>query len=224
MKNWVAEGVASDAIKFTHQLAIPLNKLPWFERSAPAKILWPELISSRSCGPYTLLFPFPVKYKKPAILNHFVMLSRVCYWEENIGKQRMQPSKSISSNVFFLSIPFNKLPWFERSAPAKILWPELISGGSCWPLFFPFPVSWCGCSPCVSFGGCRKNGFLPLPETLPLLPVLVLFEPDWNKKNHCQNKKVKNGILLAKLFWSTVRKIVLVIKKNFWNSRLKADN
>ena len=32
------------------------------------------------------------------------------------------------------------------------------------------------------------------------------------------------GILLPKLFWPTVRKIVLVIEKNFWNLRLKAEN
>ena len=35
---------------------------------------------------------------------------------------------------------------------------------------------------------------------------------------------LSNGILLPKLFWPTVRKIVLVIEKNFWNSRLKAKN
>ena len=34
----------------------------------------------------------------------------------------------------------------------------------------------------------------------------------------------EHGILLPKLFWPTVRKIVLVIEKNFWNSRLKAEN
>ena len=34
-----------------------------------------------------------------------------------------------------------------------------------------------------------------------------------------------NGVLLPKLFWPTVRKKnVLVIEKNFWNSRLKAEN
>ena len=37
----------------------------------------------------------------------------------------------------------------------------------------------------------------------------------------CKNN---NGILLPKLFWPTVRKIVLLIEKNFWNSRLKAEN
>ena len=37
-------------------------------------------------------------------------------------------------------------------------------------------------------------------------------------------KKKRNGILLPKLFWAYVRKIVPVIKKNFWNSRLKAKN
>ena len=31
-----------------------------------------------------------------------------------------------------------------------------------------------------------------------------------------------NGILLPKLFWPTVKKNVLVIKKNIWNSRLRA--
>ena len=34
----------------------------------------------------------------------------------------------------------------------------------------------------------------------------------------------KNGFLLPKLFWPTVRKIFLVIEKNLWNSRLKAEN
>ena len=38
------------------------------------------------------------------------------------------------------------------------------------------------------------------------------------------NKPVKNGILLPKLFWPTVRKNRLVIEKIFWNSRLKAEN
>ena len=33
-----------------------------------------------------------------------------------------------------------------------------------------------------------------------------------------------NGILLPKLFWPTMRKIVLVIEKNFWNSSLNAKN
>ena len=32
------------------------------------------------------------------------------------------------------------------------------------------------------------------------------------------------GILLPKFFWPTVRKIFLVIEKNFWNSRLKVDH
>ena len=38
--------------------------------------------------------------------------------------------------------------------------------------------------------------------------------------------KKRNGILLPKSFWPTVRKekIVLVIEKNFWNLRLKANN
>ena len=39
---------------------------------------------------------------------------------------------------------------------------------------------------------------------------------------HCP--EIVNGILLPKLFWPTVRKIILVIEKNFWNSRLKAEN
>ena len=34
----------------------------------------------------------------------------------------------------------------------------------------------------------------------------------------------RNGILLRKLFWPMWEKIVLVIEKNFWNSRLKAEN
>ena len=33
-----------------------------------------------------------------------------------------------------------------------------------------------------------------------------------------------NGILLTKLFWPTVTKIVLVIDKNFWNSWPSASN
>ena len=36
---------------------------------------------------------------------------------------------------------------------------------------------------------------------------------------------VSFGVLLPKLFWHTVRNtIVLVIEKNFWNSRLNAEN
>ena len=35
---------------------------------------------------------------------------------------------------------------------------------------------------------------------------------------------LKNGIFFLKLFRPTLRKIVLVIKKNFWNSKLKAEN
>ena len=34
----------------------------------------------------------------------------------------------------------------------------------------------------------------------------------------------RNGILLPKLFWPTVRKNCFLNEKNFWNSRLKADN
>ena len=33
-----------------------------------------------------------------------------------------------------------------------------------------------------------------------------------------------NGILLPKLFWPTVRKYCSSDRKNFWNSRLKAEN
>ena len=44
------------------------------------------------------------------------------------------------------------------------------------------------------------------------------------KKNNVMNNiffSLKgNGILLPKLFWPTVRKIVLLIEKNFWNLRL----
>ena len=38
------------------------------------------------------------------------------------------------------------------------------------------------------------------------------------------NTEKNNGILLPKLFWPTVRKIVLVIEKNISNSRLKDEN
>ena len=34
--------------------------------------------------------------------------------------------------------------------------------------------------------------------------------------------KNRNGILLPKLFWPTVKKNVLVIEKDFWNLRLKS--
>ena len=34
----------------------------------------------------------------------------------------------------------------------------------------------------------------------------------------------RNGILLPKLFWPTVRKNVPAIENKFWNSRLKAEN
>ena len=39
-------------------------------------------------------------------------------------------------------------------------------------------------------------------------------------QEHC----LHSGILLPKLFWSTLRKKILVINKNFWNSRLKTEN
>ena len=46
--------------------------------------------------------------------------------------------------------------------------------------------------------------------------------------NYCwlgRKISINYGILLPKLFWPTVRKKnVLVIEKNFWNSRLKAEN
>ena len=38
----------------------------------------------------------------------------------------------------------------------------------------------------------------------------------------CCKSRNCNGILLPKLFWPTVKKNVLVIKKNIWNSRLRA--
>ena len=48
--------------------------------------------------------------------------------------------------------------------------------------------------------------------------LCVSVESLWNFPYFC------NGILLQKLFWPTVRKIILVIEINFWNSRLKAEN
>ena len=43
-------------------------------------------------------------------------------------------------------------------------------------------------------------------------------------KTHKKWENEGNGILLPNLFWPTVRKKCLVIKKNDWNSRLKAEN
>ena len=43
--------------------------------------------------------------------------------------------------------------------------------------------------------------------------------PPMSPPEHIKAGKSRNGILLPKLFWPTVRKIVLVIKK-----RLKAEN
>ena len=37
-------------------------------------------------------------------------------------------------------------------------------------------------------------------------------------------EKYKNGNLLPKLFWPTVRKYCSSDRENFWNSRLKAEN
>ena len=46
-----------------------------------------------------------------------------------------------------------------------------------------------------------------------------------NRQPNLQSERTLiNGILLPKLFWPTMRKNVLVIKKNFWNSKLKAEN
>ena len=45
---------------------------------------------------------------------------------------------------------------------------------------------------------------------------------------YCSNKVLlecfRNGILLSKLFWPTVRKNCSSVPENFWNSRLKATN
>ena len=50
----------------------------------------------------------------------------------------------------------------------------------------------------------------------------LILEPE--VKHVYQLFLLKNGILLPELFWPTLRKNVLVIEKNFWNSRLKAEN
>ena len=43
--------------------------------------------------------------KNPAISNHFVTLKKVCYWEEKICKQRVQPPKSLFPNGFVVHYP-----------------------------------------------------------------------------------------------------------------------
>ena len=57
----------------------------------------------------------------------------------------------------------------------------------------------------------------------------TIFKGGNNSKKHGASHFMKhiispNGILFPKLFWPTVRKIVLVTKKNFWNLRLKTEN
>ena len=39
------------------------------------------------------------------------------YWEENIGKQRVQPSRSLSSNGFIDNTSFNELPCVSGIRP-----------------------------------------------------------------------------------------------------------
>ena len=56
-----------------------------------------------------ILIWFPPKY----IYNITNILStyKKCYWEKNIFKQRVQPSKFLNFLTVLLSIPFHKLPW-----------------------------------------------------------------------------------------------------------------
>ena len=42
---------------------------------------------------------------KTAMLNHFVTLQNVRYWEENNCKQTVQPPKYLSSNCFVVTTP-----------------------------------------------------------------------------------------------------------------------
>ena len=69
------------------------------------------------------------------------------------------------------------------------------------------------------------------PIFIQMIKILFLFisENSWLCYMWCPmevQKRISSryGILLPKLFWPTMRKIVLVIEKNFWNSRLKAEN
>ena len=41
-----------------------------------------------------------VLYKNPSILNHFVTVYKLCYSEDNISKQRVQPFKSLPYTGF----------------------------------------------------------------------------------------------------------------------------
>ena len=59
---------------------------------------------------------------------------------------------------------------------------------------------------------------LLVPWHLPLISIFFFLF----KTHRLFQTIIKNGILLPKLSWPTVRKIVLVIEKSFWNSRLKA--
>ena len=48
-------------------------------------------------------FELDIFFKWFFISNHFVSLKNVCYWEENICQQRVQPSKSLFSNGFVVN-------------------------------------------------------------------------------------------------------------------------
>ena len=53
----------------------------------------------------------------------------------------------------------------------------------------------------------------------------VHFTVHWEEKNRKKGGfYFKFGILLPLIFSATVRKKILLIEKNFWNSRLKAEN
>ena len=56
-------------------------------------------------------------------------------------------------------------------------------------------------------------------EIAPLLVLQMVRTIFWHIIFFCSNNN--HGILLRKLFWPTVRKKILVIEKNFWNSWLK---
>ena len=68
------------------------------EKSSSYKQCWPYMVSIQK-----IFFEKNYEYKKNSIPTHFVSLSKVCFWEENISKQRMQPSKSLPSNGFVVN-------------------------------------------------------------------------------------------------------------------------
>ena len=79
----------------------------------------------------------------------------------------------------------------------------------------------CKLRPDISFKDNLGQGLSSELKFKHLVPIII-----GHLAQGTNNDSIKQnyGIFFQKLFWTTVRKNILVIEKNFWNSRLKAEN